>query len=375
MKKNRLLAFFLIIILIVFTVFLAKLMIKNNNSYDILHDEKFGGVYAKVSIDDFNIKGFDYGDSVDVIFSNGEKIIDIPYYNGYYSDFNEPLVVAYPGYDYIKICNNYGDDLWEKFDLTSNDTVKIIINTKKRYIRIQEARDIKYSDNQGKQTDVEFSNFRSVSMKNIKPNTLYRSASPIDNSHNRAPIVDKLIKEKKINYIVDLSDSDNEIKDHIAKSNFNSPYFLELYNTKKVIALDMTMQYEEKNFSEKIVQGLTALANNNGPYLIHCVEGKDRTGFVVMVLEALVGSKYEEMVDDYMETYKNYYSITLESDKEKYETIKEYNIDEMLRFITNTDEDEDLSKIDFSNKTEKYLLSIGMKKEDINKLKSKLSSL
>ena len=47
----------------------------------------------------------------------------------------------------------------------------------------------------------------------------------------------------------------------------------------------------------------------------------------------------------------------------------------MLRFITNTDEDEDLSKIDFSNKTEKYLLSIGMKKEDINILKSKLSSL
>ena len=80
----------------------------------ILHEPEFGGVYIEIPIDEFNALGFEYGDSVKVVFSNGYTLEDIPYYNGYYVDAGEPLLIAYPGYDYIKAAINYGEDLWDK---------------------------------------------------------------------------------------------------------------------------------------------------------------------------------------------------------------------------------------------------------------------
>lgn len=376
------------IVLVLVTFFTFKLFLKPSiKNYEILHDEKFGGVYAKISIDDFNKKGFKYGDSVDVVFSNGKKLLDIPYYNGYYVEMDNPLVVGYPGYEYIKVGINYGADIWKEYNLTTKDKVTIKLNESKKYIKTQQARDIHYSDEQGKQSDVEFGNFRNVVVGNIKPNILYRSASPDDNTHNRAGVVDKLIEREKVKYIVNLSDSDDDIKNHINKEDFNSPYFLSLYNDNKVIALSMNMIFKNKDFSDNLVKGLTAIANNEGPYLVHCVEGKDRTGYVIMVIEALMGASYDEMLNDYMETYKNYYGITLESDKERYDAIKETNIDVMLKFIAGIEEkaksnfvlrlfkndNNELENIDYANKAEEYLLSIGMTKENINKLRNNLS--
>ena len=101
---------FIIIFLLIFITSAC-----NNNkleflNYDIIHELEFGGVYIKVTIDEFNEKGFSYGDSVNVEFSNSYKVEDIPYYNGYYVDAGESLLVGYPGYDYIKLAINYGDD-------------------------------------------------------------------------------------------------------------------------------------------------------------------------------------------------------------------------------------------------------------------------
>ena len=60
-------------------------------NYEIEHEQEFGGVYIRITIDDFNRLGFEYGDSVNVKFSNGYELNDIPYYNGYYVDAGEPL--------------------------------------------------------------------------------------------------------------------------------------------------------------------------------------------------------------------------------------------------------------------------------------------
>ena len=374
MKKRRILISS-IVSLIIFLIIILIMRFQNRviiKDYNILHDEKFGGVFADISIDEFNDKGFVFGDSVDVEFSNGNKLSDIPYYNGYYVQYGEPQVVGYPGYEYIKICLNYGEDLWEKYKLSTEDKVTIKLHKPEKYLNIQEARDIEYSDIQGDQSDIEFANFRSVKTKNMKENVLYRSASPVDNQHKRASVTDKLIKDVGIKYIVNLSDSDEDLVKHINKEDFNSPYFLSLYEENKIVALSMSMRFEETSFSNSLIKGLEKMANNDGPYLVHCVEGKDRTGFVIMVLEALGGATYQEMVDDYMETYKNYYGITLESDKIKYNTIKELNIDFMLRYITGSDENTDLNKIDYEAKTREFLLSKGISENNLEILKEKL---
>ena len=126
--------------------------------YETIHEMEFGGVYIKITIDDFNEQGFAFGDSVDVEFSNGYTLEDIPYYNGYYVEAGEPLLVGYPGYDYIKAAINYGDDLWDTGKLYASSTnnlwltaaldehctAKVTLLEKAKYLAIQGARDIHY---------------------------------------------------------------------------------------------------------------------------------------------------------------------------------------------------------------------------------------
>lgn len=339
------------------------------------HETEFGGVYFKMSIDDFNKLGFQYGDSVDIAFSNGFTLKDIPYYNGYYVDAGEALLIAYPGYDYIKAAINYGDDLWEragllqltqtetmwlKAGLDENSTGTITLNTAGKYKDIQEARDIHYSDDRTKfPSDLVFANFRNIEMGSIKKGSLFRSASPCDNQHNRAPYVDSFLKENNVNAILNLSDNDTKIQGYINKSDFNSHYFLSLYQNGNVYPIALNMNYLSDEFAQKIAQGLIDIAEKEAPYLVHCTEGKDRTGFVCMLIEALAGASYKEIADDYMVTYDNYYKINSVDDPARYKTILEKNLDAMLRFVIG-DQTVNYKTAELSGYARQYLKKAGM---------------
>lgn len=371
-----LLSSLLITVIAVFVFFIVKDNFKPKiENYPITHETKFGGVYITIEIDDFNNLGFKYGDSVNVIFSNGYELTDIPYYNGYYVDMGEPLLIAYPGYDYIKVGINYGDDLWATANLNDNDTATVNLNQHEKYLKIQNSRDIHYSDIQGDTPNNVFANFRNVNVGNLKDGILYRSASPVDNSHNRAAVVDRLITPANIQYIVNLSDDSEDLIEHINKDDFNSPYFLSLYNEGKVLPLSLDAQFKGENFKNGLIKALSSMAENEGPYLIHCVEGKDRTGYVLMIIEALLGATYDEIINDYMITYDNYYEITKEKDPERYSTIKEKNIDLMLHYVIGDEEEkQNLSKItDYSTRVKNYLVSIGMDADIIEQLIRNLS--
>lgn len=84
----------------------------------IEHETKFGGVYIKITINDFNALGFRFGDSLNITFSNGFELKDLPYYNGYYVDMGEALLVGYPGYPYIRTGYNNGEDMYVKAGLS-----------------------------------------------------------------------------------------------------------------------------------------------------------------------------------------------------------------------------------------------------------------
>ena len=129
----------------------------------VIHEPEFGGVYIKMTIDDFNSLGFVYGDSVTVSFSNGYALDDIPYYNGYYVQNGQPLLIAYPGYDYIKAAINNGDDLWTVAGLEDDATASITLKERGKYVDIQQARDIHYADDRSQfESDVVFANFGSL---------------------------------------------------------------------------------------------------------------------------------------------------------------------------------------------------------------------
>ena len=352
--------------------------------YPIEHEMEYGGVYIKIAIDDFNALGFSFGDSIDLTFDNGRKLEDIPYYNGYYVDAGEPLLIGYPGYEYIKATINYGQDLWDEFSLKvpanveglwkkavleEHNTATITLHEKGKYLPIQEASDIHYFDERERyDSDAMFANFRSMNLGKLKRDVIYRSASPCDNQHNRAPYVDALIREAGVKTILDLADNEVKIEKYIARDDFASPYFLSLYENDQVIPIALNMNYLSDDFGMKIVQGFNLMAEKEGPYLIHCTEGKDRTGFVAMLIEALAKASYEEIEADYMKTYANYYRIDKSNDKEKYQIILERNLDGMIVFMVN-DAGIDFKNCDLSIYAENYLQRCGMSEEQIQALK------
>ena len=359
--------------------------------YPIEHETEFGGVYIQISIDDFNKLGFEYGDSVNISFTNGYELTDIPYYNGYYVDAGQPLLIAYPGYTYIKAAINYGEDLWETGDLQfsgempapeaslwlaasveEHDRASITLNEKSKYLDIQNARDIHYRDEREKfDSDEIFANFRAMNFGQLKENIFYRSASPCDNQHNRAPYVDALIAEAGVNAVMDLADTEVKINRYMSADDFSSPYFASLYEAGNVLPVGLNMNYLSDEFARKIAQGFADLSEKDGPYLIHCTEGKDRTGFVCMLVEMLGGASYQEIVDDYMITYDNYYQITSESDPDRYVTIRDKNLIAMMRFVVG-DESKDLTDCDLQSAARNYLLKAGMSEEQLEAFEGKI---
>lgn len=230
---------------------------------------------------------------------------------------------------------------------------------------------LKYSKNrEDYPSDEVFANFRNVKVGNIKEGILYRGASPIDNSMGRAKYVDKLISDVGVNFDVDLTDNDEMIKRHFSKNDFASYFYKTLYDNGKTILLHMNTNYRDQKYHDRVVKAMIAMSKNEGPYYVHCVEGKNRTGFVLAVIEGLAGASYEEIVKDHMITFANYYGITEETDREKYDILKARYIDSMLRYIADDDPwtgngTIELSGLDWVNIMGRYLNKHGMSDEDI----------
>ena len=338
----------------------------------IREDTEFGGVEIMVPTADFTALGFAYGDSVDVTFSNGYALEDLPFYNGYYSQTGAMLLVGFEGNDHIKVAINNGDGMWGASGLSEGDTATVTLNTPAKYLDIQTARDIHYTDfRDDYESDAVFANFRAVATDGIRSNTLYRSASPCENKHNRAPYVDALLGEAGVSLILDLADTEEKIGTYMEAEDYNSPNFQTLYWTGKVIPVGLNMNYLSEEFRANVAGALVAMSEQPGPYLVHCTEGKDRTGFVCMLLEALCGASYQQIVDDYMLTYANYYGVTAAGDPDRYNIIVSDVFDPMLRAMVG-DDSVDLTTVDLAASAEAYLTAGGMTADQIAALKANL---
>ena len=315
-----------------------------------------------MSIEDFSELGFSFGDSVDLDFVTGTNkatFTDIGYFSGYYVPAGQMLVVGYKGYANIKFCINYGTDIYVECGFGTNTLCTIRINEAGKYKEIENTLSISYSDDRTEYTsDEQFANFRAIDVKCVKTNLLYRGASPVDNSRGRAAIVDSLLATNGISYDIDLSDKEEAVSAGGRKYVIGET-FKGLWDKGSVSFLGMSASYKSDEFSAKMRKLCLDMLAKEGPYYIHCLEGKDRTGFVCMVLENLCGASYDDMIDDYFITYLNYYGI--ERGCEKYEVLKSLNIDEMLKFVDG-----------FDGGVNGYLLHCGVSQNQIDALKLKL---
>ena len=61
---------------------------------------------------------------------------------------------------------------------------------------------------------------------------------------------------------------------------------------------------------------------------MHCIEGKNRTGFLLAVIEGLAGANYGEIVRDHMITFANYYGMSEEDIHNWYVNVTSENYSE-----------------------------------------------
>lgn len=336
----------------------------------VVKDEEFGNVYIELTIDEFNALGFAFGDSVDISFDNGKSYADVPYYSGYYVPVGEMLACGYPGYPHVVIARNYGASTWEEFGMTEDSKVTVTLNEKGKYIAVQELYALDYSDfREQYESDAVFANFREVQGGKLKKGGFYRSASPCDNQHKRASFANKFAEEYGVRFALNLSDNEEKYKAHTEAGDFVSEYYDSLYKEGNVLLLAMNANYRSDAFAKTISDALVVMAEHEGPCLIHCVEGKDRTGFVCALLLALADASAQEIVDDYMITYQNYYGITKAGMPDKYEAVKG-NVDDFLYCLCGAEKGTDINTLDLKKGGEDYLRRGGLTDEQIAKIEA-----
>ena len=335
----------------------------------VIKIEKYGHAVLDITTANFIAAGYDLGDIVCVSF--GAYEYTMPFYDGYYSNPKNLMLRGSSLEDYIAVCINYGDFSSEK-NINVGDTARITMSKKAGMRDIQELYSLQYSNNPNDYSDTEtFANFRAITVGRIKNGKLYRIASPINNQNGRAPFASNFIDSVGIKSVLNLADSNEDVEKYLANIDGYLAYYRNLYEKGNVIAVDLSGNFYSEEFASSIAEGLTFLAKKEPPYCIHCTEGKDRTGYVAMLLEMLTGATLDEIINDYMLSFYNYYGIDKEREPQRYQAVLDVNLMEMLRHVTG-DSIEKLRQIDLEVAATSYLIAAGMTQENILILKEKL---
>jgi hypothetical protein len=209
-------------------------------------------------------------------------------------------------------------------------------------------------------SDEAFANFRVIDTTGMGAGKLYRSSSPINPAIGRSTYADKAARDAGIRTVINLADPSNVYETP------DDSY----YRSCQVTYLNLGMDPVAEDFKAGLAQGMRSIISGEAPYLIHCNEGKDRAGFVSAVLECLMGATADEVVDDYMETFFNYYGV--EKGTEKYNAVVNSNIIPTLKTIFGV---ADIYTADLEAEAEAYFMEdLGLSAKEVAELKVKLGS-
>lgn len=327
---------------------------------------QFGEPELNMTPEEFNHMGFTPGDSLDLTVGDSIALEDIPYFDGVYGKRNSERILVYMGKLMVSAQPTGFANLYE---VKEGDKVTISLREKEGQIDIYNTYSMSYSDDPADYDSADtFINARVVETGNIKANTLYRGASPFDNTRGRTAAVSKYLKANGINTILNLSQSEESI---LEEYDSIPDYAKSMFDENKVICAELSTDYQSQHYSQALAASLIQMSEMDGPYYVHCLEGKDRSGFVCAVLEALCGATSDEIIDDYMLSFENYYGLELGS--EKYELMRNEGIVPMLKFIAgdaNSDsaDPSELKGIDLQKAAETYLSGIGLDQSSIDDL-------
>lgn len=329
----------------------------------IVSYNEFGAAMLDFTETDMTKAGFTLGDVVSITV-DGKEIV-MPYYDGYYTRNGEYLCVAYPTYPSICFtANNVG--LPEELTGLEGHAVTVRMKEKGGCIDVQQALSMKYTNEREDYdliSDAAFANARGVSAGKMASGILYRSSSPFSNEINRAKYVSEYLEQAKVMTVLNLTDTEEKM------AAYDMPaYSRSLWVGGQVILCPLKADPTADDYNQRLVAALKELPSRPAPYVVHCTEGKDRTGYVCALLEGLCGATYEEIVADYLITYDNYYQITPVKDPALCNTLVSLRLNTCLMYYAGVTDEAQLPEVDYAKAFASYLLSHGMSQQQLDAL-------
>ena len=282
----------------------------------------YGDIRTPFTMEDFAKEGFEFEDTIRVSFL--DRSIIVPYVPSYRCTHSGGTVLV-------------GDKMFKTIPLVAfhsnfvkKNRIAVFIENEDRNVDILVAKGIKFPirftleleekhgyheefqvynlirtnnrEDYADLSDEDYCNFRTVKGGKIKEGVLYRSSSPIDPFMKRDKYADDCLKKYGIKTIINLN---NHIEDTKKFANYNNTY----YSKQNILFLNSNADITSYNFGKCVLRAMHFINENEGPYLIHCMEGQDRTGAVCAIFASLLGASKNELIEDFMRTYENFYRV------------------------------------------------------------------
>ncbi|MCQ1060667.1 tyrosine-protein phosphatase [Photobacterium sp. ZSDE20] len=173
-------------------------------------------------------------------------------------------------------------------------------------------------------SDYQFANFRPVIGGKLKPDWLFRSYHPVTPSRanhselkmiepTRQEAVMALIEHHQIHSVINLSDNEAVLADSMLSA--PDSYYKQRWQAGSIHSVPVSyetvyfmsdrneaLNHDELGFEDGIRRLIAVVAEHEGPYLVHCRLGSDRTGVTCAFFQLLMGASKQEIADNYLKT-------------------------------------------------------------------------
>ncbi|MBR5078895.1 MAG: tyrosine-protein phosphatase [Victivallales bacterium] len=344
--------------------------------------DKYGGLWMEMTSGEFNKRGYDCGDVIRLnVAGQSHEMPIVPNFR-YVKSGKAALVLSEDAKKPLTTTIYYGDaaSRWgiavkntasdKSVKWTPHDGITmplpVVISMKEKggyadQLLIYDLKRTNNRDDYAELSDEDFANFRVIRTHGMADSVLYRSSSPINPAIGRNTFVDKAAKTAGIKTVVNMADMEAAAR---KMDGWDKSYCATL----PTVFLHMGVDATQPSFGDGVRDGIRFMLSHEPPYLLHCKEGQDRTGFLCAVLELLVGASLQEIADDYLRTFQNFYHVKADS---RQAAFVRGDIQENLRTALNL---KSLEKADLSKAAETYLLNVGLTQEEIMALRRKLSA-
>ncbi len=350
----------------------------------VINIDQYGGLEPSFTPDALEKAGVAYGDLLTLSIGD-DIVVSAPYVDAYTEagsmspclcNYNRAGKMVTAAMSNGSFANHVGGKV--------GDSIVVRMQKKEGYLREYELLQGTYTYDRSEYSDDEvFANFRELKGTGLKPGVLFRSTSPINFKNNkiRYTYSSELCRVNGIKTIIDIADSDAKVAEYLSAAESEGSYMLEIQSKGNIVGLGSNADYIDTTFMRKAARAFREMISKPGPYLIHCNEGKDRTGFYCLLLEALCGASVEEIELDYMLTFENLYHQ--KKGTEQYELTWKKNGFRMLYQLANPqvwdhviliDWDKvSIDGADLAEAAENYILMIGLSSAEIDALKNIIS--